>query len=173
MDQVEVRNLIGNEVVDHGADYDDYIWDNYITYENSFNEKHNLTVLLGASFSHEEGDILWYQGTTTIATNNPDQTIWDMEIINPRFIPSEIAIGNNVFEKRLSSIFTRVQYNYKGKYLLSAVMRRDGSSAFGPNNKYGYFPSGSVGWNVSEENFLKDSSWINNLKAKSKLRGYW
>lgn len=160
-------NLIGNEVVDHGADYDDYIWDNYITYENTFNEKHNLTVLLGASLSHEEGEFYGYQGSTTIATNNPDQTIADMEIINPRFIPSEIAIGNNVFEKNLSSIFTRVQYNYKEKYLLSAVMRRDGSSAFGPNNKYGYFPSGSVGWNVSEEEFLKDSSWINNLKLRA------
>jgi len=160
-------NLTGNEVVDHGADYDDYIWDNYITYENTFNEKHNLTVLLGASLSHEEGEFYGYQGSTTIATNNPDQTIADMEVINPRFIPSEIAIGNNVFEKNLSSIFTRVQYNYKEKYLLSAVMRRDGSSAFGPNNKYGYFPSGSVGWNVSEEEFLKDSSWINNLKVRA------
>ena len=160
-------NLTGNEVVDHGADYNDYIWDNFITYQNTFNEKHNLTVLLGASLSHEEGEFYGYQGSTTIATNNPDQTIADMEVINPRFIPSQIAIGNNLFEKNLSSIFTRVQYNYKEKYLFSAVMRRDGSSAFGPNNKYGYFPSGSVGWNVSEEEFLKDSSWINNLKVRA------
>lgn len=160
-------NLIGNEVVDHGADFDDYIWDNYITYQNTFNDKHNLTVLLGASFSHEEGEFYGYQGSSSLATNNPDQSIWDMEVINPRFEPSQIAIGNNVFEKRISSIFTRVQYNYEGKYLFSAVMRRDGSSAFGPNNKYGYFPSGSVGWNVSEENFLKDSSWINNLKVRA------
>ena len=160
-------NLIGNEVVDHGADFDDYIWDSYITYKNTFNDKHNLTVLLGASFSHEEGEFYGYQGSSSLATNNPDQSIWDMEVINPRFEPSQIAIGNNVFEKNLSSIFTRVQYNYEGKYLFSAVMRRDGSSAFGPNNKYGYFPSGSVGWNVSEENFLKDSSWINNLKVRA------
>jgi TonB-linked SusC/RagA family outer membrane protein len=132
-------NLIGNEVIDHGADYDDYIWDNYITYENTFNDKHNLTVLLGTSLSHEEGTFYGYQGATSIATNNPDQSVWDMEVINPRFQPNQIAVGNNVFEKRLSSIFTRIQYNYKGKYLLSAVMRRDGSSAFGPNNKYGYF----------------------------------
>jgi TonB-linked SusC/RagA family outer membrane protein len=157
----------GNEVVDHGADYDDYIWDNYITYENTFNDKHNLTVLLGTSFSHEEGMFYGYQGTTSIASNNPNQSVWDMEVITPRFVPSQIAVGNNVFEKRLSSIFTRVQYNYEGKYLLSAVMRRDGSSAFGPNNKYGYFPSGSIGWNVSEEDFLKDSSWLNNLKVRA------
>ena len=160
-------NLIGNEVIDHGADYDDYIWDNYITYENTFNDKHNLTVLLGTSLSHEEGTFYGYQGATSIATNNPDQSVWDMEVINPRFQPNQIAVGNNVFEKRLSSIFTRIQYNYKGKYLLSAVMRRDGSSAFGPNNKYGYFPSGSIGWNISEEDFLKDSSWLNSLKVRA------
>ena len=46
-------------------------------------------------------------------------------------------------------------------------MRRDGSSAFGPNNKYGYFPSGSIGWNISEEDFLKDSSWLNSLKVRA------
>jgi len=160
-------NVSGNEVVDHGADYDDYIWDNYITYENTFNEKHNLTVLLGTSISHEEGLFYGYQGTTTIASNNPNQTISDMEVINSRFIPSQIAVGNNVFEKRLSSIFTRVQYNYKSKYLISAVMRRDGSSAFGPNNKFGIFPSASLGWNVSEEDFLQDSSWISNLKVRA------
>ena len=160
-------NVSGNEVVDHGADYDDYIWDNYITYENTFNEKHNLTVLLGTSISHEEGLFYGYQGTTTIASNNPNQTISDMEVINSRFIPSQIAVGNNVFEKRLSSIFTRVQYNYKSKYLISAVMRRDGSSAFGPNNKFGVFPSASLGWNVSEEDFLQDSSWISNLKVRA------
>ena len=157
----------GNEVVDHGADYDDYIWDNYITYENTFNDKHNLTVLLGTSLSHEEGIFYGYQGASSLATNNPNQSVWDMEVINPRFQPNQIAVGNNVFEKRLSSIFTRVQYNYEGKYLLSAVMRRDGSSAFGPNNKYGYFPSGSIGWNVSEEDFLKDSSWLNSLKVRA------
>ena len=157
----------GNEVVDHGADYDDYIWDNYITYKNTFNDKHNLTVLLGTSLSHEEGLFYGYQGSTSIASNDPNQSISDMEVINPRFQPNQIAVGNNVFEKRLSSIFTRLQYNYEGKYLLSAVMRRDGSSAFGPNNKYGYFPSGSVGWNVSEEDFLKNSSWINNLKLRA------
>jgi TonB-linked SusC/RagA family outer membrane protein len=160
-------NVIGNEVVDHAADYDDYIWDNYITYENTFNDKHNLTVLLGTSLSHEEGIFYGYQGTSTIAINDPSQSVWDMEVINPRFQPNQIAVGNNVFEKRLSSIFTRVQYNFKGKYLLSAVMRRDGSSAFGSKNKYGYFPSASVGWNVSDENFLKDSSWLNNLKIRA------
>tara|TARA_B110000971_G_scaffold22210_1_gene20114 strand:- start:5602 stop:8667 length:3066 start_codon:yes stop_codon:yes gene_type:complete len=160
-------NVIGNEVVDHAADYDDYIWDNYITYENTFNDKHNLTVLLGTSLSHEEGIFYGYQGTSTIASNDPSQSVWDMEVINPRFQPNQIAVGNNVFEKRLSSIFTRVQYNFKGKYLLSAVMRRDGSSAFGSKNKYGYFPSASVGWNVSDENFLKDSSWLNNLKIRA------
>lgn len=66
----------------------------------------------------------------------------------------------------LLSYFTRLQYGYKGKYLLSAVIRRDGSTKFGPKNKFGYFPSASVGWVVSDESFLNNSSWLNFLKLR-------
>jgi TonB-linked SusC/RagA family outer membrane protein len=60
-----------------------------------------------------------------------------------------------------------VQYDYKGKYLFSAVVRRDGSTAFGPENRFGYFPSGSLGWVVSDESFLKDSNFMNFLKLRA------
>jgi len=78
------------------------------------------------------------------------------------------ALGRNpTFDSRLLSYFARLQYNYKGKYLLSAVIRRDGSTKFGPENKFGYFPSGSIGWIASDEDFLVDNSTISFLKLRA------
>ena len=74
---------------------------------------------------------------------------------------------NPTFDSRLLSYFGRIQYDYKGKYLFSAVLRRDGSSKFGPKNRFGYFPSGSVGWIISDENFLTENSVINFLKLRA------
>ena len=164
------NNRTTNEVIDFGAVYDDYTWDNYITYTNTFNEDHNLNVLLGTSIFNTEG--LYYgaigrqlkDGSNSVA----DATIENTEGIgSPRFQPESIALGANVFQSRLASIFARFQYNYQGKYLLSGVVRRDGSSKFGPENKFGYFPSGSIGWNVSEEDFLQNSSWLSSLKLRA------
>jgi TonB-dependent starch-binding outer membrane protein SusC len=55
------------------------------------------------------------------------------------------------------SYFTRLQYDYKGKYLLSAILRRDASTKFGPDNSVAYFPSATMGWIISEEDFMKDA----------------
>jgi len=159
-----------NEVVDYGATFDDYTWDNYINYTNTFNDNHNLTVLLGTSTFKTTGDYFGFSGYTLKDGSNSikDAYIKNLEgEVRPRFNESQLAIGSNFFDVRLQSIFTRVQYNYKSKYLFSGVVRRDGSSKFGPNNKFGYFPSGSIGWNVSEEDFLQDSSWINSLKLRA------
>jgi outer membrane cobalamin receptor len=71
--------------------------------------------------------------------------------IDPRFDANELENGDDWYDTRLSSIFTRIQYNYKGKYLFSGVLRRDVSSQFSnvDNRNVGYFPSGSIGWNVT------------------------
>lgn len=81
-----------------------------------------------------------------------------------------LALSNNprqFFDDRLLSYFARLQYNYNRKYLFSAVLRRDGSSNFGPENKFGFFPTGSLGWVVSEEPFLENSKTINFLKLRA------
>lgn len=73
-------------------------------------------------------------------------------------------------EKKLFSYFARLEYNFQKKYLLSASLRRDGSSVFGTNNRWGTFPSVAVGWTFSEENFIKQfSSWFN----FGKIRASW
>ena len=75
--------------------------------------------------------------------------------------------GPNV-EHRVSSLFGRVSYNYDEKYMLQATIRRDGSSRFGPENKYGTFPSVSVGWNIMNEKFMEQTqSWLSNLKFRA------
>ena len=67
---------------------------------------------------------------------------------------------NPTFDGRLLSYFGRLQYDYKGKYLLSAVVRRDGSTRFPSGNKFGIFPSGSIGWIASDEEFMKDNNFF-------------
>lgn len=66
----------------------------------------------------------------------------------------------------LASFFGRTDYNYKGKYYLGASLRTDGSSKFGTNNKWGYFPAFSAGWRLKEESFLKDATWLTELKLR-------
>ncbi|MCB9071426.1 MAG: TonB-dependent receptor [Prevotellaceae bacterium] len=66
----------------------------------------------------------------------------------------------------LAAMFVRGNYNYQEKYLLSASVRREGSSRFGANNKWGWFPAASAGWRVSGEDFMKDQDWCNDLKVR-------
>ncbi len=161
---------ITNEVVDLGADFTDFTWDNYITYSKVFNDTHDLTVLLGTSLFRTKGRFYGNIGRTDVGTNQLGQTVWDAGmVVEPRFTEAQLENGGDWFDSRLSSLFTRVQYNYKGKYLFSAVIRRDVSSQFSSQdgNNVGYFPSGSIGWNISDEDFMKDVNWINNLKLRA------
>ena len=163
-------DVVFNEVVDFGADYTDFTWDNLITYTNTFNDKHVLTVLLGTSLYRTKGRFYGDIGRTEIGTNEPGQSIYDDGMVRqPRFTEAALENGADWFDARLSSLFTRIQYNYKGKYLLSAVLRRDVSSQFSSQdgNNVGYFPSGSIGWNISDEAFMKEVNWINNLKLRA------
>ncbi len=80
--------------------------------------------------------------------------------------PTPSLVSGGITDQGLVSQFLRTNYSYKGKYLLTATVRRDGSSRFGGNNKYGMFPSGSIGWRLSEENFLKDNRTISDLKLR-------
>jgi TonB-linked SusC/RagA family outer membrane protein len=141
------------EVIDHGATFDDYTFDNYISYENDFINILNVNIMAGTSIFKTEGIFYGYK------FSDGDEQVTD------RFTADEISKGNNVFDSRLASSFFRLQLNYDNRYLLSGVVRRDGSSKFSPNNRFGVFPSASFGWNVSEEKFF-DSSLVNDLKIR-------
>ena len=145
--------------------YRDYTFDAFIDYENSFGGEHDLKVTLGTSVFRSEGDLsggsyLEVSGTSLADVGGFTTGAYDLL----RFPAFE---GNRfVFDSRLLSYFARVQYDYKGKYLLSGVVRRDGSSKFGPENKFGYFTSTSMGWIVSDEEFFMNDSFINFLKLR-------
>lgn len=161
----------GNSITENVDFFEDYKWENFITYSTTFKEDHSFKVLLGTSIQELKGLFTGRSGRGLINNRNSiEDAIFAYvppENIRERFNSTQIEAGNNRFVTRLQSIFARLQYNYKEKYLLSAVLRRDGSSKFGQVNRFGFFPSGSLGWNISEEDFLKNNSTISYLKFRA------
>lgn len=147
------------------TEFKDYIFDAFVKYEREF-EDHDLKALLGMSVSRSQGVFLRNQ--TGFGANGT--TFKDFSIGTSDSSQDNLALNNTprqFFDSRLLSYFARVQYSYKDRYLLSAVIRRDGSSIFGPANKFGYFPSASLGWVVSDEPFFGESDVVNLLKIRS------
>ncbi|WP_142685048.1 SusC/RagA family TonB-linked outer membrane protein [Chitinophaga polysaccharea] len=137
-------------------------WDNTLTYQLTTG-KHNLNVMVGTTAKKFEG--------YNVSGSKTDLIIADFDhaiIDNGRNDSTRKVYGARTLNA-LQSYFGRVFYSYDDKYLLTATLRRDGSTKFGANNRYGYFPSFSAGWIVTNEAFLKNSSWINFLK----IRGGW
>ena len=144
--------------------YHDYTFDAFVKYENTFNDVHKLNVLLGTSINKTTGELTGKIGFEIIDNNIANANINQAIDVEDRFKD----LGRNVtFDSRLLSYFTRVQYDYKGKYLFSAVLRRDGSTKFGPENKFGYFPSASFGWIASDEEFMGENNFFDLLKVRA------
>jgi len=139
--------------------------ENYLTFDKTIGD-HSFTALIGHSYQK-----IQYQWRTWSINKFP--IVPTEPIYNPG-IGQELTLATNkpagsAFINELQSFYGRLNYNYKEKYLVTGTVRADGSSKFGANNKYGIFPSFSLGWRISEEDFLKNSSAISNLK----LRGGW
>ncbi len=135
-----------------------YLIENTATYSTVFGGKHSVTALVGQSA--QQFDYFYLSGSRTSYTNNT-LTILDRGPINPL-----ITNGGGNGQSRLQSFFGRLNYEFSGKYLLSATARYDGSSAFAPGSQYGFFPGVSAGWRISEEEFLKNNTSISNLKLR-------
>jgi TonB-dependent starch-binding outer membrane protein SusC len=135
---------------------------NTLSYTRSV-KSHNFTILLGT----EAKDLSDVYGNGVSLHGIPVNTFGDasMNYSVPATQTSGWGYENQPY--RLSSIFARLNYDYLGKYMLTAIIRRDGSSHFGSNNVYGLFPSISVGWVVSQENFWKANDYINYLKVRA------
>ncbi|PKQ69449.1 hypothetical protein BZG01_00520 [Labilibaculum manganireducens] len=132
-----------------------WLWKNYATYNFKL-EKHGFNIMAGVEMSKSawEGTQFIKQGFTT----------------DDIFVMTEDGdfVSNDGWkdEATSSSVFGRLNYNYDNRYLLTATMRADGSSKFGGDNKWGYFPSAAVAWRVSQESFLKDFELVSNLKLR-------
>ncbi|MDP5230520.1 MAG: TonB-dependent receptor [Cellulophaga sp.] len=162
----KVFNNPGRNVLTVNKDiFRDYTWDNFLNYNKTIGDNHNVSATLGMSV---------FQTTGLFSGGNQGFFETPIDFANARIEDTvdqrnELQLSGraNQFDERLLSYFTRLQYNYKGKYLISGVLRRDGSTKFGPDNRFGFFPSGSIGWVVSDESFLADNSTINFLKLRA------
>ncbi|MFI5157237.1 MAG: SusC/RagA family TonB-linked outer membrane protein [Sphingobacteriales bacterium] len=134
-----------------------YNWDNYLTYDKFFGKDHHLTVLAGTSaeasnFNYLSGNITGFASTLTQQINDGST------------LPN---VGGDGSQWSLFSLIGRANYSYKDRYLLTATVRRDGSSRFGADKKYGTFPSASFAWRVSQEPFFKDITFFDDLKFRA------
>ena len=134
----------------------DWVIEQTATYQKKLAAKHNLTAMVGYttqkhSYRHNYGE----------ARGFPNDNIYTLNAGTMYQLTSDES------EYSMISYLSRVNYDYDNKYLITATFRTDGSSRFGKNNKWGAFPSASVGWRVSQENFMKNIRAINDLKIRA------
>ena len=133
-----------------------YTWENLLTYDKTFKE-HTFNMMVGYEYNHRDYYMLSAQ-----------RRDYDNDDIHYLTAGKTIYAANDgASQTNLISFLSRLNYNYMGRYMFSASFRRDGSSRFGPNDKWGNFPSFSAAWRVSEESFMKDISTISNLKFRA------
>lgn len=137
----------------------DWTWTNTLTYKNTFNDVHDLTLLAGTEAVKNNWHQLDGSGRDFFVTGDLNYYYINTAATN--------SAGSNGSESALFSVFGRADYAFKDKYLLSATLRRDGSSNFGPENQYGFFPAASAAWRISNEDFMKSVTWVNDLKIRA------
>lgn len=144
--------------------------DNTLNYSKSW-DNHDIRAFAGMQLQRRKVDNLRFSSefnndliqTYNNATNDPGVDPATGEDNNTLFIDKNGGDRTQIVTSGIFSLFTGFNYDFANKYLVSATLRRDGSSNFGSGNAFGYFPSGSLGWRVSDENFLKGNSIIKNL----------
>jgi TonB-linked SusC/RagA family outer membrane protein len=133
-----------------------WVVENTLTYTKEFTADHRFNLLLGQSAQRNH-----LTESSTSANNYPNDLV---KTLNAGQVTSANSTES---EWALASYFARLTYAYKDKYYLNAAIRRDGSSRFGENRKWGVFPSLSAGWSISEEPFLKHTTWLDELKLRA------
>ena len=128
----------------------------YFTYDDAFGD-HVINAVLGTGAESWETE--YNQSRGGGYTSDLLQTLAAAD-------PLTVTASSMAYESRLLSFFARVNYSFADKYLASVSLRRDGYSVFGSNSKYGDFPAASLGWKIHEEDFLRDSDVVNNLKFR-------
>jgi TonB-linked SusC/RagA family outer membrane protein len=127
-----------------------------LNYTKTFGDDHTLSALFVAEYQRD-----MYSDATSQATSFPSNAIRELAAGATKVIATSTSTGNTLF-----GLLAKVDYAFKGRYLVGASVRRDQSSRFGADNQVGYFPSGSVGWRVIDEPFLKDQTALSELKLR-------
>jgi TonB-dependent starch-binding outer membrane protein SusC len=142
--------------IEASTNVENVVANNLLNYKKSIRDTHNFDILLGQSFEKYKRRSSYIEG---IDFPNP----------NLQYIASAgqiRAADARATDRALNSYFTQLRYNYAYKYIFSVTARYDGSSKFGANNKYGFFPALSAAWRISEEEFMKANKTISELKLK-------
>lgn len=127
-------------------------------------DRHNIKAMVGYSYQYTQSSGLNAYNkdfpNDGLGADNLGSGEWAKE-------EGEVMMGSYKNDSKLISFFGRVSYDYEGKYLFTASLRHEGSSKFGHNHKWGNFPAVSAGWRISQESFMKDITWINDLKIRA------
>ncbi|MBQ6086480.1 MAG: TonB-dependent receptor [Bacteroidales bacterium] len=129
-----------------------------LNYERTFAEKHNMNLMLGTEWYNSEGNWFYADGKN----QSDERQLW----YNLAGAPDRL-IASGYSNEALESFFARANYNYDGKYYVTASIRADGASKFKKENHFSYFPSAAVGWVVSKEEFMQGIDWIDFLKLRA------
>ncbi len=155
------KNTLVNSLSQNTGKMQELTWSNTLTFTDTFADAHTINVLLGTEARDNKSEN-WAAGRSSFASEDPDY--WYLNAGEDVTSQSNSGSGSAY---AFFSLFGRVDYNYKNKYYLQGIVRRDGSSRFGANNKYGVFPSASVAWRLSEENFMMNQPVFSDLKLRA------
>lgn len=133
-------------------------WSNTIRYNYDLNKDNHFKILAGTEYIKTFTD---FQTTYKEGFAVQTEDYFTLDAATGNTTVTGTSLGNQLFSQ-----FGRLDYNYAGKYLVALTVRRDGSSRFGANNQYGVFPSGSVGWRIDREGFMKSQTFFSELKAR-------
>ncbi|ARS42866.1 SusC/RagA family protein [Sphingobacteriaceae bacterium GW460-11-11-14-LB5] len=151
------KPVLSNSLQESSSRSNDFLAEQVLSYKATFGS-HQLDLTGGYSFQKTKSNSLSASGA-----GFDDESPQYRYLVNATVIQPSVS---GMSEQALSSLFVRANYNYKEKYLLSLIGRRDGSSLLSKNNRTKNYGSASAGWVVSKEDFLKDASWLNELKLR-------
>ncbi|MFD1316559.1 SusC/RagA family TonB-linked outer membrane protein [Namhaeicola litoreus] len=154
----ESRNAGANGLGTYGSTEDlTWLTENYFSYDKVFGQKHTINAILGASYQASDRDF-----SDISAQGFPNDQFTKLSVA-----AKVTAATTSGTEWGLASYYFRGNYNYDDRFLLTFTGRADGSSRFGSNNQFGFFPSGSAAWRLSNEDFLKNSNTVSDLKIRA------
>jgi TonB-linked SusC/RagA family outer membrane protein len=159
----KVFNNTRSSVSQNAVNDNNYSFDLFATYTKTIAQNHKIVGVIGNTIFKEYGNGLFATGFD-VPLNSWENA--DIALANGAPAEGTLTVASYIYDERRLSYFGRLQYDYKGKYLLSGMIRRDGSTKFGPGNKFGYFPSVTAGWIISDEGFFGESKTVNFLKLR-------
>lgn len=155
-----------NELEERSRNYTYLSGNVFATYADTYNNAHNLKIMAGFN-----AETYSYKNITTVGQNLSDDDLNDLSLVTPDASGATItSVSGGQSQYALMGFFGRINYDYKGRYLIELAGRYDGSSRFAAGNRWGFFPSGSAGWRISEEPFFTPAKKVfNNLKLRASV----